>query len=59
LPKQVTDFVARTMSEQPSDNPCTDGRKLTPPNENSLTASASPKTHCPEHRHDNALQLVL
>jgi hypothetical protein len=30
LPKQVTDFVARTMSERPSDNPCTDGRKLTP-----------------------------
>jgi len=30
-----------------------------PPNENSLTAIASPETHCPEHRHDNALQLVL
>jgi hypothetical protein len=30
LPKQVTDFVARTMSKQPSDTPCNDGRKSTP-----------------------------
>jgi len=28
LPKQVTDLVARTMSEQPLDDSCNDGGKL-------------------------------